>query len=373
MRLLSRLILCTILFVPCPALACSLCGTMSRRVSLMQEFEQAQVVVYGHLANPKLDFKTGSGTTEFHFDKVVKDDPGFPRQKMLVLSRYLPVLDPKDAPRYVMFFRVPAKSAEPYNGRQISAPAVLEFVTRLQQYRDNPAELVRVAAKHLDDADPQIAEEAFLVFAKADDKVIGQTAKHLSAPMLRKLVKTPDLEPERLSMFAYLLGACGGEDDVDLLRSLLKNPAPRYFRAYEGILAGYITMRPQEGWAFAHETLKSEKNSFVLRYAVLRAMRFFYNSNPADNAAQVLVGEGLAIAHPDIADVAIQDLMRWKRWEHTKLIVSFYDKESHKSPIVKNSLVRYALACPQPEARALVDRVRRQDPELVRYLEEELK
>jgi hypothetical protein len=36
-------------------------------------------------------------------------------------------------------------------------------------------------------------------------------------------------------------------------------------------------------------------------------------------------------------------------------------------------MVRYALACPQPEARALLERVRRQDPELVRHLEAELK
>ncbi len=374
MRLTAALLISALVALPCPLMACSLCGTMSKRLSLAQEFEQADAVVYGHLANPKLtDFNTGSGTTEFHFDKIVKDKADFPRQKVIVLSRYLPVIDPKDAPRYVMFFRVPAKNGEPYSGRQISTPGVLEFVAGLQRYRDNPAEMLLHAAKHLDDADPQIAEEAFLLFAKADDKIISQVAKKLTAETLRKLVKTPDLEPERLGMYAYLLGACGDSGDVELLRSLLKNPAPRFFRAYEGILAGYITLQPKEGWSFAQETLKSDKNSFVLRYAVLRALRFFYNANPDEYADHVLTGEALAIAQPDIADVAIQDLMRWKRWEHTKLIVSCYDKASHQSPIVKNSLVRYALACPHAEAKALVERVRRQDPKLVRYLEEELK
>jgi hypothetical protein len=292
---------------------------------------------------------------------------------MILLSRYLPTLDPKDAPRYVMFFRVPAKTIEPYNGRQISTPGVLNFVARLQTYRDNPKEMLRFAAKHLDDADPQIAEEAFLLFAKADDKLIGQVSRSLSAQMLRKLVKTPDLEPERLSMYAYLLGACGDKSDVELLRSLLNNPAPRFFRAYEGILAGYIMLQPKEGWAFAHETMKDAKSSFVLRYAIQRTMRFFFNASPEENAANVMLGEGLALAHPDVADVAIQDLTRWKRWDHTKLIVSCYDKASHKSPLLKNSLVRYALACPQPEAKALVERVRRENPDLIKYLQEELK
>ena len=34
--------------LPCPALACSICGTMSKRVSLAQEFLQADAVAYGH-------------------------------------------------------------------------------------------------------------------------------------------------------------------------------------------------------------------------------------------------------------------------------------------------------------------------------------
>src|SRR5262249_29739673 len=153
--------------------------------------------------------------------------------------------------------------------------------------------------------------------------------------------------------------------------SLLKNPTARNFRAYDGIVAGYVTLRPKEGWAFAHETLRSAKNDFTLRYAVLRAMRFFYNANPEANGAAVMIGEGLAIAHPDVADVAIGDLIRWKRWDHTKAIVAGYD--SAKSPIVRTGIVRYALACPLPEARALVGRVRQKDPKLVKYLEEELK
>ena len=58
---------------------------------------------------------------------------------------------------------------------------------------------------------------------------------------------------------------------------------------------------------------------------------------------------------------------------HAAAAIACYDKQSHQSPIVKNSIVRYALACPLPEARTLVDRVRRQDAELVQDLEEQLK
>ena len=81
----------------------------------------------------------------------------------------------------------------------------------------------------------------------------------------------------------------------------------------------------------------------------------------------------LAISHADIADVAIEDLRKWKRWDHAKLIVSCWDKASHQSDITRQSIVRYALACPSPDARAFLDRACRQDPQLVKDIEAELK
>jgi hypothetical protein len=371
----TSLILTIALLLPCPALACSLCGSLSRSVSLLHEFDQAHVIVYGRIANPKLELKAGlagGGTTEFHVEKMLKDDPAFPRTRMILLNRYLPILDAKVPSRYVMFFKS-AKDAQPYTGRQITSPALLDFMADLQRYGDDPLQRLLLAGKQLDNADAQIADEAFLVFAKADDKLVGQAAKRLAPATLRKLVKTPELEPERLSMYAYLLGACGEAGDADLLRSLLTDLNQRNHKAFEGILAGYITMRPKEGWTYTHDLLKDEKTPFLLRYASLRTLRFFYNARPEETAANVIHGLGLAIQQAELSDIAITDLRNWKRWDHSKLILSCYDKKSHHSQIVKNSIVRYALACPQPEARALVERARRQEPELVKYLEEELK
>jgi hypothetical protein len=249
---------------------------------------------------------------------------------------------------------------------------VLDFVAQLHKLRGDPAAMLMHAAKHLDHANADVADEAFMVFAKTDDKVIAQNAKKLSPVNLRKLVKDPDLEPERLSMFAYLLGACGNADDAELLKSLIKNPPRRFYKAYEGILAGYITMRPEEGWAMANETLKNDKHSFLLRFATLRTLRFFYNAKPEEAGPRVLASLAVAIAQPDVADIAIEDLRVWKRWDHTKDIVTCWTKKGYQGPLFRQTIVRYALACPLPEARALVERARREDPDLVRDVEQEL-
>ncbi len=363
-----------LILLPSPAPACSLCGDrLSRSMSLAYEFSEASVVLYGPIANAKLGVVPGQGTTDYHIEKIIKDDPAFPRTKKVVLSRYLPIFDAKAPPKYVMFIRDPKKSVEPYWGKEITSPAVMEFVAQLHERRKEPAQVLVHAARHFDHADANVADEAFLVFAKADDKLIARTAKNLSPVNLRKLIKDPDLEPERMSMFAYLLGACGNADDAELLHSLLKNPPQRFYKSYEGILAGYITIRPNEGWAVAREMLMSDKPSFLLRYATLRTMRFNYNARPEEMGPRVLEAMRLAIGLPDLADIAIEDLRKWKRWEHTKQIVACWDLKSYQSPLVRQSIVRYALACPQNEARDFLARARRQDPELVRDLEQELK
>lgn len=373
MRKIAALQLSAWMLAAVSASACELCGNMAQRTSLAFEFSQAQVVVYGHLANPMLTNKAGSGTTEFHFDQIVKDDPTLPRKKMMLVSRYLPVLDPKSPPKYVMFFRSSKQGLQISSGKEIANPVVLDFIAELHRNRSEPGKMLAHAAKHFDHADPIIADEAFMIFAKADDKLIAEHAAKLSPVNLRKLVKDPDMEAERLSMFAFLLGACGNNDDAELLGSLARNPQPRHYKSFEGILAGYITIQPKAGWAVAQQMLRGDKQSFLLRYATLRTLRFYYNADPKAHGTQVMQGLGLAIGHADIADIAIRDLGRWQRWEHTQLILSCWDRKSHQSEIVKQSIVRYALACKESPARTFLERARRQEPELVKRMEDELK
>ncbi len=84
------------------------------------------------------------------------------------------------------------------------------------------------------------------------------------------------------------------------------------------------------------------------------------------NAYQQVVGDG------EMADLAIEDLRRWKTWDLTPLILAQYGKASHDAPIVKRGIVRYALSCPLPEARGFLGRIRGRDGKLVREIAESL-
>jgi hypothetical protein len=325
------------------------------------------------MANPRLGAGGDSGTTDLHIVSVVKSDPFLGDKKVVELPRYVPVTDAKDPPKFLVFCDVTSGKLDPYRGVSLKSAAVVNYLKGALAL--DPKDRARSLAyyfRYLDDADAIVANDAYLEFAKATDQEIGLVARKLSPDKLRRLIEDPALPPERLGLYAFLMGACGGDKEADLLRSLIQNLSDRTRPALDGLLGGYIQVRPREGWELALSILHDTKRSFVERYAVLRTLSFYYNWKPDDSRRQVLRGLGIALAQGDIADVAIEDLRRWKLWDLTNDVLAQFGKESHAAPIVRRGIVRYAVSCPRNEAIRFVDELRKKDPELVKDVEESL-
>jgi len=356
--------------------ACSLCTGMAQRDTLGMEYERAQLVLFGQISNPRFNTQPGaapgSGSTDFRVEKVLKDTTGRGPWKDIVLPRYLPVLDAKNPPRMLFFCDVIKDRLDPYHGRTAS-PALLEYLGATLPQRTKPRAQALVAyAKYLDHPDAAVADDAFHEFAKSKDEDVGQASKLLDRALVRRLVQSAKNDPDRLSLFAFLLGGCGDQQDAKSLRALLEPPNPNLARAIDGVLAGYIQLQPKDGWNLAYKHLADRKQQFAVRFAVVRTLRFYHGWQPKDAQAQVLHGLSLIVPDGEFADLAIEDLRQWRNWDLTTSILSQYGKASHAAPITKRSIIRYALTCPLPEARAFVERVRRSDPETVNDLEEYL-
>ena len=135
----------------------------------------------------------------------------------------------------------------------------------------------------------------------------------------------------------------------------------------DGLLAGYIQLQPKDGWNLAYKLVADPKQQFGVRFAVARTLRFYHGWQPKESRAQVLYAMSLMIPDGDVADLAIEDLRQWQTWDLSKLVFAQYGRPSHSAPILKNAIVRYALCCPQPEARDFVDSVRRREPDSPRF------
>jgi hypothetical protein len=357
--------------------ACSFCSSPVRKETLGQELDRASLVFLGYAANPRLNNGAGalpgSGATDFHVEKILKNNALAGEPKIVTLERYVPVLDAKDPPRFVIFCSAIQGKLDPYLGRQTQSRAIVDYLEQAKAHRaKGKVAALQYYARFLDHPDNLIAEDAFLEFARSGDEEVGQVAKTLQPAPLRKLLQNPKLDAERIGLFAFLLGNCGDASDAAELRKRIEAAQGEDARALDGLLGGYIALRPQEGWKLTKDIVSNPRHPFLKKYAALRTVRFYMGWQPALAKPLMLAAYRLIIPDGEMADLVIEDLRRWRAWDLTSLILEQYGKPSHDAPIVKRGIVRYALCCNLPEAQRFVERVRGRDAGLVREISESL-
>jgi hypothetical protein len=358
------------------ARACSLCnGNLQQTPTFRQEAASpsARLVLVGTIQSPRLN-GDGTGTSELHLEAVLRSDPALKDRKVVLLKRYLPVSDPRKPPRFLVFCDVFKGELDPFRGVPLKTADAADYVKKAVALPpgDTAARLA-FFFNYLEHPDPEVARDAFLEFAKASDPEIGQAARKFAPDKLRAWLKGPQTPVERLSVYALMLGACGGPDDAALLGALLKEGSERVVTAYDGILGGYIHLRPREGWEVAQETLRDGRKPLPVRLAVARTLRFYHGWQPKESRPQVLKGLEAMLAQGELADVAVEDLRRFGMWDLTREILALYGKAGYNSPLMQRAIVRYALSAPEDAAtRSFLAGCRRAEPDVVKEVEEQL-
>ncbi len=361
--------------VPVSAPACSLCGASLRQApTLRQEaaLETARVIIVGTAENPKLE--GNAGRTDLRIAEVLRSDPALKDKKVIPVKRYLQVDDPKNPPRYLVFCDLYKDEFDPFRGVPLKSADSLEYVRQVLKLdaKDQTGNLL-FFFRYLDNSDPEIARDAFLEFAKATDQEIARVARRLDAAKLRTWLTTRETPAERLSVYALLLGACGGDADARLLKSMLDEAGERTVNAYDGFLAGYIHLRPREGWDLAHALLRDSRKPMLIRLAAARTLSYFHGAQPKESRDNVLKCLDAMIAQGELADIAIEDMRRWDIRDRSRDILGLYGKKGFDAPLMKRTIVRYALCCKDDAGAAAFVKARRQeDQELVKGVEEEL-
>jgi len=236
--------LLAVLLASVPASACSICnGNFLQMNTYRQEADIAKVVLFGTAENPQLI--GNGGTTDLRIEKVLKNDPFLGNTKVVKLPRFLPITDPKNPPRVLVFCDVFNNKLDVYRGVPCQSEAVVEYVKGALALdpKDRSAALLYFF-RYLEHAEKPIAEDAFLEFAKANDQEIGAVAPKLDPAKLRAWVTARETQAYRLNVYALMLGACGGDQDAALLRLMVDKPSDEAISALDGILAGYVHLRP---------------------------------------------------------------------------------------------------------------------------------
>lgn len=293
-------------------------------------------------------------------------------KKVLIIPAFIPV-DPKCPGRFLLFGDIVNGKLDIIRSQQIEGLRAGDYLKEALQIDDRDrAAVLRFCYTHLDSNDPDIATDAFHELAKASDLEIASIAGKLSPEKFRTLLRSVATPPDRLGIYAYLLGACGQKEDAGLLLEMIQAKTERGNAALSGLLGGLIELQSEKGWAAVRAILLDDKRPFADKLAAHGTLRFYHACKPKESRKEIVQCLTAVIDQGDMADMAIEDLRRWQWWEQSKHIFAQYPKPTHGAPIVRRSIVRYALCCPESEATAFVALLRRSDPEIVKRVEESL-
>ena len=98
-----------------------------------------------------------------------------------------------------------------------------------------------------------------------------------------------------------------------------------------------------------------------VRHAIV-ALRFYQEFGrdiPLERLSEALAR---VLARPEFAAMAITDLARWNDWKSLPRISRLYEDPAYVDPAIRRAIVGYLLACPAPEARTELLRLRSRDP-----------
>jgi hypothetical protein len=345
---------------------------------LTAEVGDASMVLYGTLQNAKQAErgKYWEGTTDLVIEAVIKKHEILGDKKVITLPFYVP-LDKNSENKFLCFCDASKGKVDPYRVVSVRADGdIVKYLEGALKIKDKDvATRLRFFFDYLNNPDMEVSHDAWKEFNNADYKGFRDMARTLPADKIAAWLQDPKTPEDHYRVFALLLGSCGKEEHAKVLRGILDDPRERLNSGMDGVLAGYVMLKPTEGWNYLHGILKDPTKDFSLRYGGLRAVRFLWESRP-DLVKKKDLTDGLCelIEQSDITDLAIEDLRKWGVWEVAGRVLALKNKPSHDIPIVQRAILRYALSCPNmPEAAAFVSEFRKKDPKMVKDTEELLK
>lgn len=223
--------------------------------------------------------------------------------------------------------------------------------------------------EHLEDPDTMLAGDAFDEFARAayaDLKVIGP---RMNRDRLVQWIQSPNVSVDHRRLYLTMLGVCGDRRDIPMLQQLLEDKDRRATSGLDALIASYLTLRGPDGLPtieqmFLKGARAREPESFADVVATVAALRFHGGENDIISRQRIIQSFHLLLDSPNLAELVIPDLARWKDWSPLERLVSLF-KAAVAEDATRLSIVNYARACPRPEAAQVLQQLADIDSEIV--------
>lgn len=245
-------------------------------------------------------------------------------------------------------------------------------------------ERLKYYVKYLEFPDELVAGDAYAEFANAPYEDIAAVKDTFPKDRVRTWVSNPETNVTRLGLYGLLLGLCGDDSDAALMKAKITEETKDFRLGIDGVMSGYLLLTSSDGLEVIENTkLKPGVDCpFSETYAAMQAVRFMWTYGngviPKDRLKESM---RVLLDRPELADLVITDLARWKDWSVQDRLMKLYGTKGYEIPAVKRAIVRYMLVSTKTDkddkstpkhvekGKQYLDELRERDPAIVKQAE----
>jgi hypothetical protein len=340
--------------------------------TLRDEAEVAAFVVHVRLEKPHGDAEDGG--TSMVILSVIKDHPFLKDVKELRLQGRVPIAN-VGKPQEMLVFAELIMGQPNYYRLMDGGPELARYVSGLCRAGSKGRDcLLAHCGSYLGHADKEIAADVYRELLEARPIELAQAAQNYDPTVLRRLLSDKETPGTIASFYGFLLGLCGEASDAAVLRECLERCEKTGSQSVDGFLTGIVLLAPKDGWPLLRAKLGNASTDCRLRLSAVRAARTMMELSPKTSRKQAIAAVALGLDQADMVDMAIEHLRLWHAWEKTDRVLKAHDLTGKvpTEPVVRRAVLRFALQSPMSDAKAYVDRIRKENPQEVADVEEQL-
>jgi hypothetical protein len=365
--------------------ACPFCEAPSTTLSEQLQGAQAAVLLrWAGVRRPDINSGLG-GATQFEVLDVARDETEtLAARQPLNFSLYV---SGQPGETYLAFATVSDEKLDWGLPQQISRNCWTYFTQAPP--RSAPIEQrLAYAVRFLEHSDTDVAIDAFGELANSKYEDLQKIVDRFPRESLRTWVSSPETTITRRGLYGMMLGLCGSAADAELLQALLLENRLPEGPGIDGVMAGYLLLAGEPGLQKLSAAALGDRNAPISQsLSLINALRFLwdYGQSRVPGAAQKAALRQ-ALDHPQLADVVLIDLARWRDWELMDRLVAGYGQGFWSDRDRKRAIVRFLLtaekdapsgaAAPLPDhvaqAGAALAKLRETDPAIVASAERRL-
>ena len=244
------------------------------------------------------------------------------------------------------------------------------YVEKVLKLPESGSERLIFFEDYLEDKDPVLQGDAFDEFARADYQALKDIRDKIDHVRLLKWIQNPDVTPSNRRLYFTMLSVCGKPQDLDLLQEMIVSGDESQLKGLDSLISCYLTLAGAKGIDLIEdEFLRGGvfwDPEYVHTYAAIMAIRFQGQEGDTIPRDRLIDALRIVLDRPELADLVIPDLARWKDWASMDHLVQMFKNAGEKSSWVRVPIVNFLRACPLPEAKEQLGELAKIDPDAVR-------